>query len=99
MSENLKTHNGVLSGAFFKEFVISAGSPISIHNSFIGLTTVLPTTNINLVKYEGSCTLSSLTFITKAEKDYEAIPSQKNASCDLVLLEIDNHGNMKEVTF
>ncbi|MHA3060840.1 hypothetical protein ACX1N5_10515 [Acinetobacter sp. ANC 4636] len=99
MSENLKAHNGILSKAFFKEFVIPAGTPISIHNSFIGLSNVLPTTNMTLVQYEGSCTSSGLTFIAKAGKDYEAIPSQKSSACGLVLLEIDSHGNTKQVSF
>lgn len=97
MSKNLKDYNGILSKVFYKEFVIPAGKTISIRNSFIGLSNVSQSPTRTTVQYEGACTSSGLTFITKAGKDYEAVPKHNSSSCGLVLLEVDRNGSTTEI--
>lgn len=99
MSKNLKDQNGVLSKAFYKEFVIPAGNFISIHNAFIGLSNVSQSPVRKTVQYQGACTSSSLSFVPKAGKDYEVVPTRNSSACGLTLLEIDKNGNTIKVDF
>ena len=97
MSNNMKDYNGVLSKIFYKEFVIPAGKPVSIKNSFIGLTNVSQSPTSSTVQYQGSCTSAGLTFTPKAGKDYEAVPKNDSSSCGLVILEVDQKGNTAKI--
>lgn len=99
MSKNLKDYSGMLSKAFYKEFIIPAGQKIFIRNSFIGLSNVSQSPTRTTVKYEGACNSSGLTFIAKAGKDYEAVPKHSGSSCGLILLEVDRNGSTTEIDF
>lgn len=93
MSKNVEKQNGILSKAFYKEFMIPSGIPVTVSNSFVGLTNV----SLSQIQYQGSCTSSGLTFIPKSGKDYEVVPKHNSSSCGLGLLEIDAKGNTVEV--
>lgn len=97
MSTHLKDHNGILSKIFYKEFIIPAGTPVSISNAYIGLTNVLEEPTRTTILYEGSCTSSNLKFTPKAGKDYEVIPKHNHAACGLTLLEVDSTGSTKNI--
>lgn len=105
MVNNMKRYNGILSKVLYHEFVIPAGTPISVHNSFIGLSTSLPETNDKtgisnrtVTTYtEPSCTGDDITFTAEAGKDYEVVPAHNSRACGVVLLQINADGSTQSL--
>lgn len=82
-SQNLKSMNGILSKAFFKEFVIKAGEPVNVTGALIGTSVETPS-QIMFVK---GCS-STVAFVPQAGRDYEVLGNQTNRQCDILIKEI-----------
>ena len=72
-TRNLASRDGILSKAFYREFVIPAGKRVEVRNAFIGLTNVdsNPATGRTIVQWQGNCTSDTVFFTPQAGKDYE----------------------------
>ena len=72
-TRNLASKNGILSKAFYREFVIPAGKQVKVRNAFIGLTSVNsnPVTGRTIVQSQSNCTSDTVFFTPQAGKDYE----------------------------
>lgn len=97
-SQQLQQQNGVLSKAFYKEFVIPAGQSIHVRNGFIGLSNVVSSASQTTIQYQGSCRGPELTFTSVVGKDYEVIANSKGSTCGVTILEVDATGNTQVIT-
>jgi len=72
-TRNLASRDGILSKAFYREFVIPAGKQVEVRNAFIGLTNVgsNPATGRTTVQRQGNCASDTVFFTPQAGKDYE----------------------------
>ena len=89
-TQNLKEMNGILSKAFYREFVIPAGKQVKVRNAFIGLsaTSYASVGNMNMTHYQKSCNGESVKFTPQAGKDYEVGSYLQGRSCFVMVFEI-----------
>lgn len=89
-SRRLNARDGMLSKAFYREFVVPAGKPLQVSNAFIGLTHVqsMPFGGPQLVHRQRSCSSSKIRFIPRAGKDYEVSTYQSGNACTVIVFEI-----------
>ncbi|MGX2967627.1 hypothetical protein ACWIW6_06180 [Ursidibacter sp. B-7004-1] len=94
LSKDPSAHSKLLSGIFFKEFIIPAGKEIEVTNSILGSTnkvestdniTGVKTTTITTVK---GCTGNIVKFVPEAGKDYEVAPISSDRKCGVTVYEI-----------
>lgn len=89
-TKNLSARDGILSKAFYREFVIPAGKPVRVYNSFIGLSTTYSMAGTGTATTYGqrSCASGTINFIPKAGKDYEVGFNQQGNACSVAVFEI-----------
>jgi hypothetical protein len=88
-TRNLAARNGILSKAFYREFVIPAGRPVKVRNSFIGLTSVTPLAGGgSITQQQGSCSSGTVSFVPQAGKDYEVGFYKFAGACSVVVFDI-----------
>ncbi|MDQ8936177.1 hypothetical protein [Acinetobacter rudis] len=97
-SLHFQDQNGLLSKAFYQEFVIPAATAVSVRNGFIGLTNISASPQQTTVQYQGSCRGAEMTFFPKAGKDYEVVANRKGAACGVSIFEVDRSGNTQEIS-
>lgn len=92
LSKDPSAHSKILSGIFFKEFVVPAGKAVKVNNSINNLTNMLhnetlyaKTTIITQVK---GCVGNVVTFVPEAGKDYEVAPISSGRQCGVTVYEI-----------
>lgn len=92
LSKNPSAHSKLLSSVFFKEFVIPAGSEVSVTNEIIAMdshhTHYTTTEKITTVIKGKGCTGKTITFEPEAGKDYEVAPISSDRQCGVTLYEI-----------
>ena len=85
----MKEYDGILSKVFYREFLIPAGIPISVHNAYIGLSNSMKDGNgVIHTYYEGSCKGRTVTFTAQAGRDYEVVPTHNSRSCGVAVRDI-----------
>lgn len=89
-TRNLASQNGILSKAFYREFVIPAGKPVKIRTAFIGLANVnqMPAVGTAINYNQGSCVSDTVSFIPQAGKDYEVGSYKNGNSCSVIVFNI-----------
>jgi hypothetical protein len=97
-TRQLSRRDGLLSKAFYREFVIPAGRPVLVRAAFIGLTTSMTTIAANrkyrTTYHEPSYRTRAVSFIPEAGKDYEAISVQDDGKEIVVILEVAADGSL-----
>jgi hypothetical protein len=88
-TRNITSRNGILSKAFYREFVIPADKPVKVSNAFIGLSsaTPMPSAGVTVIHQQGSCTGNAIVFTPQAGKDYEVV-SAPGYSCSAKVFNI-----------
>ncbi|MEG1768947.1 MAG: hypothetical protein RR311_10805 [Comamonas sp.] len=86
-TRNIKSGDGILSKAFYREFVIPAGRPVEVENAFVGLT-ALPFAGKGVVQSQGSCSSAKVRFTPEAGRDYEVCTYRSGNSCTVMVFEI-----------
>ncbi|MBP6345792.1 hypothetical protein AB8Q18_10390 [Neisseriaceae bacterium CLB008] len=94
-TRNLQQRDGILSKAFYREFVIPAGRPVKINNAFIGLSNVHnnQVTGMRQVTRESSCRSQDITFTPQAGKDYEVTTYADGHRCVVQVFELVGGGD------
>lgn len=90
LSKNPSAHSKLLSGIFFKEFAVPAGSPITVQNHISVPQNPLPQTggiHFRIVS-PANCSSKTVTFTPQAGKDYEVAPASSSRSCGVTVYEI-----------
>ena len=95
-SKQLGERNGLLSRAFFREFVIPAGKVANVQTFYVGLTNVNNTPTHVTTMREGSCQSKKGSFVPQAGKDYEVIGIDGRA-CGVAVYEVSSQGNLKNI--
>ncbi|WP_165009424.1 hypothetical protein [Neisseria yangbaofengii] len=95
-SKRLGEKNGILSRAFFREFVIPAGKAANVQAFYVGLTNVNETPTHVIIMKEGSCQSKKGSFVPQAGKDYEVIGVDGRA-CGVAVYEVSSQGNLKNI--
>ena len=92
LSKNPSAHSKLLSGIFFKEFIVPAGATVVVNNSImdttsqsVGYTLTHKITTTTTVK---GCSGNTVTFETEAGKDYEVAPISSDRQCGVTVYEI-----------
>jgi hypothetical protein len=73
-TRNLASRDGILSKAFYREFVIPAGKQVEVNNAFIGMSNVIsdPVTGRTVShQWQRNCISDTVFFTPHAGKDYE----------------------------
>ena len=95
-TRQLSQRDGLLSNAFYREFVIPAGKSVHVRAAFIGLTTSMTTTTANrryrTTYRQPSYETRAVSFIPEAGKDYEAIGVRDDGKGTVVILEVAADG-------
>lgn len=93
-TKNLANQNGILSKAFYREFVIPANRPVKVENAYIGLANITPMSAQGGSHYyqEGSCTSNMVSFVPQAGKDYEVGSYLTRNGCSVMVFEIQKDG-------
>ena len=86
-ARSIKSGEGILSKAFYREFVIPAGRPVEVENAFVGLT-ALPFAAKGVVQSQGSCESAKVRFTPEAGRDYEVCTYRSGNSCTVMVFEI-----------
>lgn len=90
LSKNPEVLDGIISSAFFKEFIIPANSEITVNNSIMGTQHRHNDTVFNrtvVFNFKG-CSGQEVTFIPQAGKDYEVAPIGLTKGCGVTVYEI-----------
>ena len=89
-TRNLASKDGLLSKAFYREFVIPAGRQVKVYSSFIGLSTSYPmaSTDTAVTYRQRSCTSGTVSFVPQAGKDYEVGFNNNGNVCSVVVFDI-----------
>lgn len=87
-TRSLADQNGILSKAFYREFVIPANKSVQVNNAYIGLATAAPALGPGWVYQEGSCTSKKVSFVPRAGKDYEVDSYKTGNGCYVVVFEV-----------
>lgn len=88
-TKNIATHNGILSKAFYREFVIPAGKPVEVSGAYIGLANVTPLAQGGSLYYhEGNCSSNTVSFTPRAGQDYEVGSYLTDKGCSVMVFEI-----------
>ncbi|QXZ08997.1 hypothetical protein KUF54_13225 [Comamonas sp. Y33R10-2] len=85
-SKNIKDKNGILSKAFYREFLIPAGKSVQVRSSYIGMANHAP--GSSFIYKEGSCSSNLVKFTPQAGKDYEVISFANGRACSVSVVEI-----------
>lgn len=92
LSKNPSSHSKLLSGIFFKEFIIPAGKEVKVTNSINSLTNIAEhstlTTKTTTITTLKGCNGKVVTFIAEAGKDYEVVPISSSRECGVTVYEI-----------
>lgn len=96
ISKNIGSQNGLLSKAIFREFAVSAGKPVNVQASYIGLSTTYETTTHVVTMHEGSCQGKVASFVPQAGHDYEVVGT-KGKSCGVMVYEVSQSGGLTPV--
>lgn len=88
----LGERNGILSRAFFREFVVPAGKPVNVQAAYLGLSAE----HMGGYYYEGSCQSEVGSFVPEAGKDYEVIGARGKA-CAVYVAEVSASGEIKPI--
>ncbi len=93
-TQNLKAKNGILSKAFYREFIVPANRPVTVRNAFIGLSNIHDNkvTGIRTVTQQASCKSPEVTFTPLAGKDYEVATYANGQRCVVQVLELNEVG-------
>lgn len=96
LSKNPSAHSKILSGIFFKEFIVPAGKPVTVKNSIASIS------NMNAAAYNANntnskiialgndgCSGQAVTFTPEAGKDYEVAPISTGRHCGVSVYEIN----------
>ncbi|MDR0674266.1 MAG: hypothetical protein LBF93_11590 [Zoogloeaceae bacterium] len=98
-TRQLSQRDGILSKAFYREFVIPAGSLVNVRAAFIGLTTTLTHYTENMkyetVYQEPSHKTRITSFTPEAGKDYEAIGVKEGGKEIVIILEVAADGSLQ----
>lgn len=98
-TRNLASRNGLLSKAFYREFVIPANKVVRVRNAFIGLPAISQGTDITTIYQPRNCTSGTISFIPEAGKDYEVVSYNKTGSlCSVVVFDIQTIGGKTILT-
>lgn len=90
-TQNLAAHNGILSKAFYREFVIPAGKPVKVNNAYIGLASIAPLAQGGtLYSHEGDCSSNTVSFTPQAGHDYEVGSYLNGNGCSVIVFNIKN---------
>lgn len=95
-SRQLGERNGILSRAFFREFVIPAGKTANVQTFYVGLTNQYETPAHVVIQKEGSCKSRKGSFVPQAGKDYEVIGVNGRA-CGVAVYEVSPEGSLKNI--
>ena len=95
-SRNVVKMNGVLSRAFFREYIVPADKAANVQAAYIGLTTVSKTPTTVSILTEGSCNKMA-SFVPKAGHDYEVI-GLPGKGCTVAVYEIGKQGELSPVS-
>ncbi|WP_066566153.1 hypothetical protein [Snodgrassella sp. CFCC 13594] len=99
MTRHMRDYDGILSKTYYEEYVIPAGQPVSVHNSFQGLANRNVGATKTTIHYQGSCQGNEVQFTPLAGRDYEVVPSHHNATCGVTVLQIAPSGTTETVGF
>ncbi|KAE9529922.1 MULTISPECIES: hypothetical protein [Testudinibacter] len=90
LSKDPSKLSGIISGAFFKEFVIPAGSEVTVNNSIMGNQHKHhdPIFNHTVIVTFKGCTGKKVIFTPEAGKDYEVAPIGLTTGCSVTVYEI-----------
>ncbi|MDO4878576.1 MAG: hypothetical protein Q3966_04675 [Neisseria sp.] len=95
-SRNIGKTNGILSRAFFREYIVPADKAANVQAAYIGLTTVSETPTVISILEEGSCNSRMASFVPKAGHDYEVIGLTGKA-CAVAVYEVGKDGGLTPV--
>lgn len=84
-SQSLKTMNGLLSKAFYKEYAVTAGQPVNVSGALIGTMVETPSHTL----YVKGCS-STVSFLPQAGHDYEVLGQMHGRKCTVVVKEVIN---------
>ncbi|WP_051094350.1 hypothetical protein [Bordetella sp. FB-8] len=88
-TQNLSAQNGILSKAFYREFVIPAGKPVKVNNAYIGLGSITQLAQGGtLYFHEGDCASNVVRFTPQAGHDYEVGSYLNSNGCSVVIFNI-----------
>ncbi|ULJ60030.1 hypothetical protein [Wielerella bovis] len=93
----LGQENGILSRAFFREYVVPAGKAVNVQTFFVGLTNVNESPTMKITQYEGSCRSNKVSFVPQAGRDYEVVGVSGQA-CGVKVYEVSKSGDLTPVT-
>ncbi|MDO5686563.1 MAG: hypothetical protein Q4G42_04130 [Neisseria sp.] len=95
LSSDPSGHSKLLSRAFFKEFIVPAGSKVTVNNSIHnlhGAHAAAAQANGMIVRYNGSsvtCESEKIVFTPAAGKDYEVAPVSTDRRCGVTLFQLN----------
>lgn len=95
-SKRLGERNGILSRAFFREFVIPAGKTANVQTFYVGLTNQHETATHIVMQQEGSCKSQKGSFVPQPGKDYEVIGVDGHA-CGVAVYEVSPQGALRNI--
>lgn len=88
-TQNLAAQNGILSKAFYREFVIPAGKPVKVQGAYIGLSSITPLAQGGSLYYhEGDCSSNMVSFVPQAGQNYEVDSYLSGNGCSVVVFDI-----------
>jgi len=92
LSKDPSAHSKLLSGIFFKEFIVPAGATVVVNNSIMDMTSqsvsYTETHKITTTTTVKGCVGNTVTFETEAGKDYEVAPISSDRQCGVTVYEI-----------
>lgn len=95
-TQTLGEKNGILSRAFFREYVVPAHKAVNASTAFVGLSNKLDTPSYTLIQHEGSCQSNTVSFTPQAGRDYEVVGVTGKA-CGVAVLEVSKTGELTPV--
>ncbi|GHU14180.1 hypothetical protein FACS189441_3240 [Betaproteobacteria bacterium] len=96
-TRQLSARDGLLSKAFYQEFVIPAGTLVRVRASYIGLTTTSSSPREIIISREKSSTSRDVPFVPQAGKDYEAISTRQNNKEFVWIYEVKTDGTLQPI--
>ncbi|MDR1889619.1 MAG: hypothetical protein LBQ81_09630 [Zoogloeaceae bacterium] len=97
-TRQLSRKDGLLSKAFYQEFVIPAGTLVQVRAAYIGLTTTLRSPGEIMIWSEKSGTSRTVPFVPEAGKDYEAISTRQDGREFVWIYEVRADGTLQPIS-
>ncbi|MBP6116983.1 MAG: hypothetical protein KA498_10115 [Neisseriaceae bacterium] len=94
-TQSVRQMSGILSKAFYKEFIVPANRAVTVNNAFIGLSNSHNdrVTGVRTVTRQASCRSPEVTFTPLAGRDYEVATYADGQRCVVEVFELQAVGD------